>query len=171
MTLILNIMTSKPIVTMMSNVKLNQPRTMAVVPTPALTLPLPKSFAITLAATEAVCCQSTLTRTNMELTKIMASATCDTGRVGKGLTSRSEPSELLSSCHPGNVARRRRQTKAKIIAIILKTRAVRCWSSRKLQHGRKREHLHQIGEHNHILKLGGDPNEIKRVFFDAYFVG
>lgn len=42
-TLILNIMTSKPIVTMINSVKLNQPNTMAELPTPAMTLPLPKS--------------------------------------------------------------------------------------------------------------------------------
>ena len=42
-TRILRIMTSKPIVTMISSAKPNHPRTMAVVPTPLLTLPLPKS--------------------------------------------------------------------------------------------------------------------------------
>lgn len=104
---------------MMSNVKLNQPSTMALVPTPDMTLPLPKSWAITEAATEAVCCHSTETRTKMEATKMMARAICETGREGKGLISRSEPSESSSSCQPGKVASRMKQTKAKMMAMIL----------------------------------------------------
>lgn len=120
-TLILRIMTNNPIVTMMSNANENQPRTMALVPTPDLTAPLPKSCAMTEAATEAVCCQRTDTRTKMAEMKMRARATWETGREGKGLTSRSEPSESSSSCQPGKVARRRRQIKAKIMAMILKT--------------------------------------------------
>ncbi len=58
----------------MSNVKPNQPSTMTLVPTPLLTLPLPKSCAIMDAATEAVCCQRTETRTNIEAMKMIASA-------------------------------------------------------------------------------------------------
>lgn len=104
---------------MISSVKLNQPITMALVPTPDRTLPLPKSWAMMLAATEAVCCHRTETRMKMLAMKMMASAICDTGLEGKGLTSRSEPSESSSSCQPGKVARRRRQMKAKIIAMIL----------------------------------------------------
>ena len=118
-TLILNIMTSKPIVTMINKVKLNQPITMADEPTPAMTLPLPKSWAMTDAATDAVCCQSTETRTKMVAMKMMTRATWLTGREGNGLTSRSEPSESSSSCQPGKVARRRRQMKAKMIAMML----------------------------------------------------
>lgn len=104
---------------MMSSVKLNQPITMALVPTPLSTLPLPKSCAMTLAATEAVCCQRTLTRTKMLAMKMMASATWLTGLDGKGLTSRSEPSLSVSSCQPGKVARRSRQMKAKMMAMML----------------------------------------------------
>lgn len=118
-TRILNIMTSKPIVTMINKVKLNQPITMADVPTPDNTLPFPKSCAIMLAATDAVCCQRTDTSTKIEAMKMMAKATWLTGRLGKGLTSRSEPSLSSSSCHPGNVARSNRQMKAKIVAMIL----------------------------------------------------
>jgi hypothetical protein len=55
----------------------------------------------------------------MEAMKMMASATWLTGLEGKGLTSRSLPSESSSSCQPGNVARRRRQRKAKMIAMML----------------------------------------------------
>lgn len=72
-----------------------------------------------LAATDAVCCQRTETRINIEAMKIIASATCETARDGKGLTSRSDPSKSTSSCHPGKVARRRKQMKAKISAIML----------------------------------------------------
>ena len=71
----LNIITSNPIVTTISSAKPNQPSTIAEVPTPLLTLPLPKSCAICAAATEAVCCHSTLTSTKIEAMKISASAT------------------------------------------------------------------------------------------------
>lgn len=95
---------------------------MAVVPTPLFTDPFPKSWAITLAATEAVCCHSTETRTKIEAMKMMARATWETARDGKGLTSRSEPSKSTSSCQPGKVASRRKQMKAKIRATILLVR-------------------------------------------------
>ena len=123
-TWILNIITSRPIVTMMSRVKLNQPITMAELPTPDLTLPFPKPCAMMLAATEAVCCHKTETRTKMEAMKMMAKATWLTGREGNGLTSRSDPSLSSSSCHPGNVASSSRQTKAKMIAMMLLTALV-----------------------------------------------
>jgi hypothetical protein len=72
-----------------------------------------------LAATEAVCCHSTETRTKIEAMKMMARETCETGREGKGLTSTSEPSSFSSVCQPGNVARRMKQMNAKIIAMML----------------------------------------------------
>lgn len=106
-------------VTMMSNAKPNHPSTMAVVPTPLRTLPFPKSCAMMDAATEAVCCHSTETSTNIEAMKMMARAIWETGREGKGLTSRSEPAASSSSCQPGNVARRRRQMNAKMMAMML----------------------------------------------------
>lgn len=71
------------------------------------------------AATEAVCCQRTETRTKIDAMKMIASAIWETGREGKGLTSRSEPCASSSSCQPGKVARRRRQMKAKIMAMML----------------------------------------------------
>lgn len=115
----LNIMTNNPIVTIINNVKLNHPITMALDPTPASTDPFPKSCAIILAATDAVCCHSTLTSTKIDAIKIIASATWLTGLEGKGLTSLSEPSESSSSCQPGKVASKRRQMKAKMMAMIL----------------------------------------------------
>jgi len=120
-TCILKIITNNPMVTIINRVKLNQPITMADVPTPDLTLPLARSCATMLAATDAVCCQRTDTSTKMDAMKMMASATWLTAREGKGLTSRSaEPSpSLSSSCQPGKVASRRRQMKAKMIAMML----------------------------------------------------
>jgi hypothetical protein len=44
------------------------------VPTPLRTLPLPKSWAMMEAATDAVCCQRTETSTNIEAMNMMASA-------------------------------------------------------------------------------------------------
>lgn len=117
--LILKIMTSKPTVTMTSRTKPNQPSTIADEPTPLFTLPFPMSCAIVLAATDAVCCHSTDTRTNTEETKIRASAAWETGREGKGLTSRSDPESSTSSCQPGNVARRMKQKNARMTATIL----------------------------------------------------
>lgn len=105
--------------TTISNAKPNQPSTMAVVPTPLLTLPLPRSCAMMDAATDAVCCHSTETRTKMEAMKIMARAICETGLEGKGLTSRSLPWASSSSCQPGKVASSSKQMNAKIIAMIL----------------------------------------------------
>lgn len=116
---ILKIITSNPIVTTINNAKPNHPSTIAVVPTPLFTLPLPKSCAIVLAATEAVCCQSTETRTKTEATKIRAKETWETGREGKGFTSRMESSSVVSSCQPGKVARRRKQKKARTMATML----------------------------------------------------
>jgi hypothetical protein len=117
--LMLNIMTRRPTVTMTSKTNPNQPNTMAEDPTPLLTLPLPMSWAMVLAATEAVCCHSTDTSTKTEETKISASAAWDTGRDGKGLTSRSDPESSSSSCQPGKVARRMKQKNARMTATIL----------------------------------------------------
>jgi hypothetical protein len=55
----------------------------------------------------------------IEATKMMASAICETGREGKGLTSRSDPSSSSSSCQPGKVARRSRQMNEKTTATML----------------------------------------------------
>lgn len=117
--LILSIMTNSPIVTMMSNANPNQPSIMAVVPTPDLRLPFPKSCAIVLAPTDAVCCQSTETSTKTDEMKMSASATWETAREGNGLTSRSEPLSSVSWCQPGNVARSKKVIKARMMATML----------------------------------------------------
>lgn len=118
--LILSIITSSPIVTTTRRPKPNQPSTMADEPTPLFRLPFAKFCTIELAATDAVCCHSTDTSTNTEEIPIKVKATCDTGREGKGLTSLSEPLASISSCQPGNVARRIKQKKARTSATILK---------------------------------------------------
>lgn len=104
----------------MSKLNPNQPNTMADVPTPLLTLPLPRSCAICAPATEAVCCQSTDTRTKIEAMKMSARAICETKREGKGFTSTSEPSDVCSSCQPGKVARRRNVMNARMMATMLR---------------------------------------------------
>jgi hypothetical protein len=71
------------------------------------------------AATDAVCCHKTDTSTKIEAMKIIASAIWETGREGNGLTSLSEPCASSSSCHPGKVARSKRQMNAKMMAIML----------------------------------------------------
>lgn len=106
-------------VTITNNTKPNQPSTMAEVPTPLLTTLLPKSWAIVVAATDAVCCHNTETSTKTEDTKIRARAAWETGREGKGLTSTAEPDSSGSSCQPGKVARRMKQKKARMTATML----------------------------------------------------
>ena len=105
---------------MINNANPNHPSTIAVVPTPLKTLPFPRSCAIIEAATEAVCCHSTETRTKIEAMKMIANAIWETGRDGKGLTSRSLPDASSSSCHPGKVARSSRQIKANTMATMLR---------------------------------------------------
>ena len=105
---------------MMNRVKLNQPSAMALEPIPDMTLPFPKSWAMIEAATEAVCCHKTDTRMKIDAMKMMARAIWETGRLGKGLTSRSEPSLSSSSCQPGKVAKSRKQMKANMIAMMLR---------------------------------------------------
>jgi hypothetical protein len=92
---------------------------MADEPTPLFRLPLARFWTIELAATDAVCCHNTDTSTNTEEIPINVKATCETGREGNGLTSRSEPLASISSCQPGNVARRMKQKKARTSATIL----------------------------------------------------
>lgn len=112
-------MINNPIVTMMNSAKPNQPRIIAAVPTPLLTLPFPKSCATVDAATDAVCCHSTETSTKTEAIKMRARPIWLTGRDGNGLTSMSEPASSRSSCQPGNVARMRKQKNERTIATML----------------------------------------------------
>jgi len=117
---ILKIITNNPIVTIINKLNPNHPSTMAAVPTPLFKLPFPKSCATCAAAIDAVCCHSTLTSTKMLAMNIRAKAIWDTGREGKGLMSMSLPVRASSSsCQPGKVARRRKVTKARMMAMML----------------------------------------------------
>lgn len=149
---------------MINSANENQPMTMALVPTPLLTAPFPKSCAMTDAATEAVCCHKTETRTKIDAMKMMARETCDTAREGMARTTRSEPSESSSSYHDGKVARSRTHRKAKMMAMMLGKELVECITKNK-----EREliaHLHQIRKHNHVLKLTGEPNQVQGILVD-----
>lgn len=139
-------MTSSPIVTTTIKPNANQPRTIADDPIPLLTLPLPMSWAIVLAATDAVCCHNTETSTKTDETKMRASAAWDTGRDGNGFTSFSEPLASASSCHPGKVARRMKQKKARIMATMLVS------LSDCRRKGIQNVDLQQIREHDRILE-------------------
>jgi hypothetical protein len=112
-------MTNSPTVTTTSRPKPNQPRTIAEAPTPVFTLPFPMSWAMVLAATEAVCCHRTETRTKTADTKTSARAACETGRDGIGLFSTIEPSASTSSCQPGKVPSRIKQKNWRMMAMIL----------------------------------------------------
>lgn len=154
----LRIMTSKPIVTMISSARLNQPSTIADVPTPLRTLPLPKSEAICEAATEAVCCQSTLTRMKTEAMKIKASAACVTGLEGNGLMSMSLPVRASrSSCHPGKVARRRNVTNARTMATMLHKYVSKGYSIVHME-GR---YSHQVWKDDSVLECRSYPDQIE----------
>lgn len=154
-------------VTIMNKAKPNHPKIMAVVPTPDLTLPLPRSWAIVLAATEAVCCHSTDTNTKTEAMKMRARATWDTGLEGKGLTSLSEPRSSVSSCHPGKVPRMMKQMKARTMATILQRNRI---SPKNIRHGigmGRNARLHQIWEDYAVFERAGDPDEIQGVLIDT----
>ena len=70
-------------------------------------------------ATEAVCCQSMETNVSNAARVDMARPTCETGREGKGLTSRVESLLSSSSC-PGKVERRIAVRQARKMAAMLK---------------------------------------------------
>ena len=120
-----------------------------------------------LAATDAVCCHNTLTSTKTAATKISARATCDTGREGKRLTSFSEPDSSISSCHPGNVARRRKQAKARMMATILwptLSAIVVCHVANATNKGEEKSgNPHQIRKYDIILECTPNPDQIQRI--------
>lgn len=161
----LRIITSNPIVTTINNAKPNHPSTIAVVPTPLFTLPLPRSCAIVLAATEAVCCQSTETRTKTEATKMRARETWETGREGKGFTSRMESSSVVSSCQPGKVARRRKQKNARTMATMLGILLVliQCQDGKRLG-----VDSHEIWKHYTIFERRCYPYQIQRILIHRH---
>lgn len=99
------IMTSNPIVTTIEKNTPTQPSAIAAGPTCPLTVPYDRLRIILAAAEVAMCCHNNDTNANSEAKVIIPNASCDTGRDGKGLTSRELPS-ATSSCQSGKVARR-----------------------------------------------------------------
>lgn len=108
------------------------------------------------AATDAVCCHRTETRTNIDEMKIIARAIWETGLEGNGLTSRSLPSLSSSSCQPGKVASKSKQMNAKMIAMMLVSGQFRLNVERGYS-------LHQVWKYNHIFELTCEPNQIQRI--------
>lgn len=61
---------------------------------------------------DTMCCQNIDENAMIDETNMSKSATCETGREGKGLTSLSLPVSSISSCQPGKVASKRNVTAA-----------------------------------------------------------
>jgi hypothetical protein len=92
-----------------------------------------------------------------------ARATCETGRDGKGLMSMSEPVRASrSSCQPGKVARRRKVTKARMMATMLRellAGCIACWWANGC--------LQEVGEDDGVLERCSDPDQIQRILVDV----
>ena len=96
-----------------------------------------------------------------------ASATCETGREGKGLMSMSEPVRASrSSCQPGKVARMRKVMKARTMATMLWK-----WSASSTRLGLMEGCSQQIGEDHTILERLRHPDQIQGILIDAYLLG
>jgi hypothetical protein len=95
--------------------------------------------------------------------KIKARATCETGREGKGLMSMSEPVRASrSSCQPGNVARRRKVTKARMMATILQELLAAC-----LKDQRMRGCLQEVGEYDGVFEGRCHPDQVQWILVDV----
>ena len=163
----LSIMISSPMVTMMNSENPNQPSIIAAVPTPLLTLPLPKSCATVDAATDAVCCHNTDTSTKIDEMKMRARAIWLTGREGNGFTSMSEPASSRSSCQPGKVARMMKQMNERTIATMLFKETVSFISSKSSRTRRRELDLQQVGKDDAILERLRHPYQIQRILIHA----
>jgi hypothetical protein len=92
-----------------------------------------------------------------------ARATCDTGREGKGLMSMSEPVRASrSSCQPGKVARRRKVTKARIMATILQELL-----AGYIESAEEKNCLQKVGEDNGVLERCGHPDQVQWILVDV----
>lgn len=95
--------------------------------------------------------------------KIRARATCETGREGNGLMSMSEPVRASrSSCHPGKVARRRKVTKARMMATMLQELLAGCTRDNQV-----RKCLQEVGEHDGVLEGCSHPDQVQRILVDV----
>lgn len=91
-----------------------------------------------------------------------ARATCETGLEGKGLMSMSEPVRASrSSCQPGKVARRRKVTKARMMATILQEWLV--------GHpvDKRRWCLQEVGEYDGVLEGRCHPDQVQWILIDV----
>jgi hypothetical protein len=92
-----------------------------------------------------------------------ARATCDTGREGKGLMSMSEPVRASrSSCQPGKVARRRKVTKARIMATMLRELLARCIEAAEAE-----KCVQKVREDDGVLERCCHPDQVQRILVDV----
>lgn len=95
--------------------------------------------------------------------KISARATCETGREGKGLMSMSEPVRASrSSCQPGKVARRRKVTKARIMATMLRKMLAGCTEDEFV-----RGCLQEVGKHDSVLESRCHPDQVQWILVNV----
>lgn len=80
------------------------------------------------------------------------------------MTSRSEPSSSRSSCQPGNVARRRKQANARIMATILKSDVSEIFAERTT----RERHSHQVRKHDTVFESIGHPYQIQGILVHGY---
>lgn len=110
-----------PTVTTDNKKKDPQTRPAAAGPTEvSMSLKIVNSCVVVLTALAEKCCQKAVMTVKTVATKLNASAVCEIDRLGKGLTSMSEPVTASSSeCQPGKVARTPNAINSRIAATIL----------------------------------------------------
>lgn len=97
------IMTTVPMETTVERRNAIQTKTMAAVPTEAVTLPYVEVAISEATEAAAVCCHEAATSVNADATQVAAAIAWLTGLEGNGFTSRVEPASSVSSCQPGKV--------------------------------------------------------------------
>ena len=123
-----------PMAEMARHPKPTHPKAIADAPTLLLMVPYPISCMVVATATEAVCCQTVVTKANKLAAAVAARAICACVRAGKGFISKvstsssstppysTPPSSVVrSSCQPGKVARIAMAMTAKAMTTILYT--------------------------------------------------
>jgi len=109
---------NSPIVTVTDKNTPAQPSTIAAGPTCPFTVPYDRLRIILAAADVAICCHNIDTNPNSEANVAIANASCETGRDGKGLMSRSLSSSS-SAYQPGKLARSSMVRNAKGTAVYI----------------------------------------------------
>lgn len=110
---------ANPMTGIITNVTAIHPKAIAALPVWVIVRPYVRCRVTVDAVLAPTCCQNADTQPKAHPSPRAANATIDTGRDGKGFTSRTESSSSSSSCHPGNVARRRKVMNVNMIAMIL----------------------------------------------------